>query len=253
MFEAIMRSAEQDLEDSLRALYPAFLEYPFPSSLDASPLRDAEKILAALKSAPLREIDAAELGQYVASAITTVGSADDFKHFLPRILHCAVLSPSTYGFEPPIIASKLLLCDWQQWPIAKQTAVANFFYSAWTYRRLQYPDFDASAWDWIVAMARLDLQFEACLDLWLKQPTPNAFIQLAGADLKSLYRGSGFWQDVAREKRDLVLEWFKGDVIENAFIGLIDAIPPQQHWIIDRLLDEIRELRRLPSRVGAPE
>ncbi|NEJ72222.1 hypothetical protein GR197_17045 [Rhizobium phaseoli] len=38
-------------------------------------------------------------------------------------------------------------------------------------------------------MAKLDLQFRACLDLWLKQPTPNALLQLAGADLKSLYRG----------------------------------------------------------------
>ncbi|MBY5319425.1 MULTISPECIES: hypothetical protein [Rhizobium] len=253
MFEAIMRSAKQDLEDSLGALYPAFLEYPFPSSLDASPLRDAEKILAALKSAPLREIDATELGRYAASAITTVGSADDFKHFLPRIPHCAVLSPSAYGFEPPIIASKLLLCDWQHWPIPEQIAVANFVYSAWAYKRLQDPDFDASAWDWIMAMAKLDLQFEACLSLWVKQPTPNAFVQLAGVDLKSLYRGGGFWQDVAPEKRHFVVEWLKGDVIENAFIGLIDAIPPQQHWIVDCLRDEIRELQRLPSRVGAPE
>lgn len=104
-----------------------------------------------------------------------------------------------------------------------------------------------------MAMAKLDLQFEACLSLWVKQPTPNAFIQLATADLKSLYRGSCFWQDVAPEKRHLVLEWLKGDVIENGFIELIDAIPPQRHWIVDRLLDEMRELRRLPSRVEAPE
>ncbi|MGO8463004.1 hypothetical protein AB9F45_00395 [Rhizobium leguminosarum] len=253
MFEAITRTAKQDLEDSLRALYPAFLEYPFPSSLDASPLRDAEKILAALKSAPLREIGTAELGQYAASAITTVGSADDFKHFLPRILHCAVLSPSAYGFEPPIIASKLLLCDWQQWPIAEQTAVANLFYSAWAYKRLQDPDLDASAWDWIVAMAKLDLQFQACLSLWVKQPTPNAFIQLTGVDIKSIYRGSGFWQDVAPERCHLVLEWLKGDLVENAFVGLIDAISPERQWLVDRQLDEIAELRRLPSRLGSPE
>ncbi|ACE91833.1 hypothetical protein RHECIAT_CH0002883 [Rhizobium etli CIAT 652] len=56
--------------------------------------------------------------------------------------------------------------------------------------------------------------------------------------------------DVTPEKRLRVLEWLKGDFIENAFIGLIDAIPPQRHWLIERLLDEIRELRRLPSRVG---
>ncbi|WP_125460965.1 hypothetical protein [Rhizobium sp. CIAT894] len=104
-----------------------------------------------------------------------------------------------------------------------------------------------------MAMVRLDLQFEACLDLWLKQPTPAALVQLAGVDIKGLYRGSGFWQDVAPGKRQFVLEWLKSDVIENAFIGLIDAIPPQRHWIVDRLLDEIRELRRLPSRAGVHE
>ncbi|RFB91576.1 hypothetical protein B5K08_14785 [Rhizobium leguminosarum bv. trifolii] len=253
MFETIVLTAKQDLEDSLKTLYPTFFEYPFPSSLDASPLRDAEKILTVLKSAPLREIDAAALGPYAASAITTVGSVDDFRHFLPRILHCAVLGASAYGFEPPIIASKLLLCDWQQWPIAERTAIANFFYSAWAYKRLQDPDVDASAWNWIVAMAMLDLQFQACLDLWLKQPTPNAFLQLAGADLKSLYRGTGFWQDIASADRHLVLEWIKSDIVENAFIGLIDAMPPQRHWIVDALLDEIGELRRLPSRVETLE
>jgi hypothetical protein len=30
-------------------------------------------------------------------------------------------------------------------------------------------------------------------------------------------------------------------------------MPPQRHWIIDRLLDEIGELRRLPSRVETLE
>ncbi|RUM24515.1 hypothetical protein EFQ99_17225 [Rhizobium vallis] len=248
-----MRLARQDLEDSLLTLYPAFSEYPFPSSLDGSPLRDTEKILAALKSAPLREIHATELGQYAASAITTVGSVDDFRHFLPRILHCAVLSASAYGFEPPIIASKLLLGDWQRWPIGEQTAVANFFYSAWAYKRLLDSDVDASAWDWILAMAKLGLQFESCLDLWLKQPTPNAFIQLASADIKSLRRGTGFWQDILPEKRRFVLEWFSSDIIENAFIGLIDAIPPQRQWIVDSFLDEIGELRRQPSTAGLPE
>ena len=249
MFATIVLMAKQDLEDSLRTLYSTFFGYPFPSSLDASPLRDAEKILTALKSAPLREIDAAALGPYAASAITTIGSVDDFRHFLPRVLHCAVLGSSAYGFEPSIIASKLLLCDWHQWPVAERTAVANFVYSAWAYKRLQDPDFDASAWDWIAAMARLDLQVQPCLDLWLKQPTPNALLQLASADLKSLHRGNGYWHDIAPKIRLRVLEWLKGDVIENAFIGLIDAIPPQRHWLVESMLDEIRELRRLPSRV----
>ncbi|ANL34950.1 UNVERIFIED_ORG: hypothetical protein GGI63_002470 [Rhizobium esperanzae] len=51
VFATIVLMAKQDLEDSLKTLYSTFFGYPFPSSLDASPLRDAEKILTALKSA----------------------------------------------------------------------------------------------------------------------------------------------------------------------------------------------------------
>ncbi|MGM4910834.1 hypothetical protein [Rhizobium sp. 768_B6_N1_8] len=58
MFEAIMRSARQDLKEGLESLYSSFQDYPFPQSLHASPLRDPEKILSDLKSAPLRELSA---------------------------------------------------------------------------------------------------------------------------------------------------------------------------------------------------
>ncbi|MBB3461782.1 hypothetical protein [Rhizobium sp. BK377] len=251
MFEATMMSARQDLEQGVQSLYSAFGNYPFPNSLDASPLREPERILANLKSAPLRELSAEALGPYAASAMTTIGSAGEFKHFLPRILHLALIRPASYGFEPPAIASKLAFCDWKRWPVVEQTAVANVFYAAWAFKRLLDPDSDPSAWDWILAMARLDLQFESCLGLWIRQPTPNAFLQLAGADLKSLYRGNGFWEDIAVEKRGLVLDWLTGGTVEDAVIGFVDAIPSAQQWQIDRLLDEITELRRLPSRIAA--
>ncbi|MBY3411941.1 hypothetical protein HFN87_01265 [Rhizobium laguerreae] len=94
--------------------------------------------------------------------------------------------------------------------VLEDVRISNFVYSASNYK-LQDPNFDASAWDWIVAMAKLDLQFEVRLNLWLKQPTPNAFVQLANA------------------------------ATENALIRLIGAIPAQRRWIVDRLLDEIAE------------
>ncbi|NEJ72223.1 hypothetical protein GR197_17050 [Rhizobium phaseoli] len=100
MFETIVLSARQDLEDSLKTLYPTFFEYPFPSSLDASPLRDAEKILTGLKSAPLREIDAAVLGPYAAGAITTIGSVDDFRH------SCRVFSTALSSARPHSVSSR---------------------------------------------------------------------------------------------------------------------------------------------------
>ena len=38
-----------------------------------------------LTSAPLKELTGEEIGPYSGYAITTVGDADDYRHFLPRI------------------------------------------------------------------------------------------------------------------------------------------------------------------------
>jgi len=246
VLETILRSARDDLDAAIAALYPAFSAYRTPATMRGSPIRDLNAILASLRSAPLRDLDAGALEYYAATAVTTVGSPDDYKHFLPRILHFSAMAASQYGFDPEIVASKLLLSEWHDWPVAERTAVANLFYSAWAYSRLQHTDMEIRSWNWVRAMAAIDLQFEACLALWIRLPIGNAMLQLAegGREIKSLKRGNGFWAEVPADRRQSILGWMASEAVEAALIAVVDLIAPTDRWQIERMLDDLDELRR---------
>lgn len=246
VFETVLTSARSDLDEALAALYPAFAAYPSPETMHGSPIRDLSAILASLHSAPLRELEVDALEYYAATALTTVGAPDDFKHFLPRILHFSAIAAPQYGFDPEIVASKLRLCEWQIWPVTERTAVANLFYSAWAYARLQHTDIQIRSWNWVRAVATIDLQFEACLALWVKLPIGNAMLQLAegGREMKGLQRGNGFWAEVPADRRQVILDWMAGEAVEAVLVEAIDLIEATDRWQIDRMLDDIEELRR---------
>lgn len=72
--------------------YKVFARYRRPLVLHASPLRDAEKLLKRLTSKSLRSLKVANVQEYASAALTTVGSVENYKHFLPRLLDLAVES-----------------------------------------------------------------------------------------------------------------------------------------------------------------
>jgi hypothetical protein len=246
IFETLLSSAKDDLDAALTALYPAFAAYPPPEMMHGSPIRHLNAILTSLRSAPLRELEAEALEYYAATALTTVGSPDDYKHFLPRILHFSAMAAFQYGFDPEIVASRLLLSEWQDWPVDERTAIANLFYSAWAFARLQHTDMEIRSWNWVRAMVALGLQFEACLELWVKLPIGNAMLQLSegGQEIKGLQRGNGFWAEVPADRRQFILDWIASDAVETALISSVDLIAATDRWQIERMLDDIDELRR---------
>lgn len=243
----IMLSAEIDLSERVKELYASFSSYSPPKTLDASPLRDPEKIIAELNSAPLADLGEDALGPFAAYALTTVGEVSDYKYYLPRILALSTVSGSYVGFDPVVIAGKLRFAEWDTWPLNERSAIANFFYSAWAYDRLQATSVRNWCWNWIAAMARLNLQFEACLHLWTALPTPNAMLQLVErvSEIKGLQKGKGSWEDVAAVNRDKILQWIISTEVETALIESIDAIEAEERWKIETMLDEVEDVRRV--------
>jgi hypothetical protein len=119
-----------ELARRLDDAYIVFSRYPQPSKLDASPLRDAKAILRTLTAAPLRELAGAQIGPYSGWAMTTVGTALDYKHFLPRILEEAVLTNEWMGTDPEVLAERLKMAEWHTWPEDEQAAVLRVFEAA---------------------------------------------------------------------------------------------------------------------------
>src|SRR4051812_29988453 len=118
------------LQSAIEQGYAAFGREPRPTSLEASPLRDADAILRTLTSAPLRDLKDKDIGPYSSWAITTVGTPGDYRHFLPRILELAVSNPSWPGAEPAVIAGKLKAGGWEGWPADQREAISATFEAA---------------------------------------------------------------------------------------------------------------------------
>jgi hypothetical protein len=116
----------------IAALYEAFASYRRRPSIDACPHCVGEARREALARAPLHELRPEQLSPYAFRALTTWGEPVDYKHFLPRILELAATPAGVPwpGFQPDIIAAKLELAGWKQWPARERDVVVAWYDSA---------------------------------------------------------------------------------------------------------------------------
>jgi hypothetical protein len=230
------------VQQAIDAAYRVFAPYPRPTELKASPLRDADEILRTLTSAPLRDLTGEQIGPYAGWAMTTVGSAWDYKHFLPRILEQAVRRPVWTGTEPTIIASKLDTAGWQRWPATEQDAVRDVFAAAWAQTRAMHPD-DIHADDWLCGIAALGMNVSEALAGWLSPPSRDAVLQLAwfiGLAPVRIFEGNddegGYWADVDPAARQSVAAWLQGDAVLPALLNLDLSADDKDRWLVDQAL-----------------
>ncbi len=126
-------SAYRRVLDAVEQVYAAFAHYRAPHKFDASPLKDADAIGAKVLGRPLRDLSADDLGGYAGSAVTTIGTDLDYRHFLPRILELSIQPSAHQGLELAVIGGRLAYCDWRIWPAEEVTAVEAMFVSGFDF------------------------------------------------------------------------------------------------------------------------
>ncbi len=92
--------------------YLAFAHVTRPINMEYSPLKDAV-LIERLVSTPKRDIADADIGYYSSSALTTIGSAENYRFFLPRILE-AIINDVEWR-EPSITVDRLEMAGWTAW------------------------------------------------------------------------------------------------------------------------------------------
>jgi hypothetical protein len=237
--------------DAVEALYRAFADRRRPRDLAASPVKDPA-VAANLLAVPLRNIDADTILRYSGSAMTTIGTEDDFAYFLPRILEVAVDGPSAGLAEPFIIAGKLDLARWRDWSEAERAAVRDAFRSAFVRLRTVDPD-DGDAFPWLEAMMRVDIDPRPALEAWLTDPGSAPLLQLSGCLLTLACRlENGDTEDYRSEiLRDLA-DWFSASDVERAIVDRIDEIPPDRAHLLEQAVEAIPVLASSPLVDGDP-
>jgi hypothetical protein len=196
------------LQSAIADCYEAFAAFPLPKKLHASPLRDAEEILATLSSAPLRKLTGDQVGSYASWAMTTVGDDRDYRHFLPRIFELSVTDPVWLGGEPPVMANKLNRASWRSWPIKQRDAVLRFFRAAFDAVLSMHRCRGQSADLWFCGLVKLGESASLTFELWRSNRSLNAALHLASFvidEAKHLQRHQDirgpFWEDVDTDIR----------------------------------------------------
>ena len=159
-----------------------------------------------MQASSLRALGADDLDRYVRKAMTTWGDANDFRHFLPRVLELAVDDADSF-VEIEIIFGKLAYADWTRWPAAERTVIESFLSRRWDLGLTQDPPgalrgshsrFDADSWLCGIALTGLDT--EPYVDAWRHRGGASTvghvatFLELNPKLMTAGTLGNAFWE-----------------------------------------------------------
>lgn len=138
--------SDPTLRAAIEGLYATFAKYPLAEHVEGCPCCVSDADHALLYSAELRQLDQHDLETFAFKTMSTWGSADDFRHFLPRILELlAEVSPDWIATD--VVLTKLGYGHWLTWPDAEQKAITTFFQALWADILSRFPHrFDAGGY-----------------------------------------------------------------------------------------------------------
>jgi len=121
----------------------------------------------------LRALSDEDLERYASKALTTWGDADDFRHFLPRLLELVTGRPyDTLTTE--IVFSKLRYAGWWEWPERERVAIESVLALRWKVGiELDPEQFDADAW--LCGLTLAGVEVSDYVEVWRRSTAPNAF------------------------------------------------------------------------------
>ncbi|MEV0062261.1 hypothetical protein [Nocardia sp. NPDC050718] len=121
----------QPIAKALAALDAAFARVTPPASIDACPCCRTPRDYARLLDHPRSALTAADLSAYTFRALTTVGSATDFRYLAGRILQLLHTDDRAMP-DMEVVYGKLRLAGWQTWPEAE--AVTSVMDALWAHQ-----------------------------------------------------------------------------------------------------------------------
>ena len=221
-------AAGDELRGAIEHLYVVFEPYHV-QTLVGCPHCTSDEHGRYLASHPLKRLAPADLERYAFKAMTTWGTVQDFKHFLPRVLEIAAEGAFNQSVDVEVVFSKLEYGDWHQWPERERAAVTGYLRSLWLDLLSRYPHpLEADECLCGIGNAVGDMTFY--LDASSAAKGCPAMLHLAEfveANVGPVYRKrqtpilrNAFWEDrpaQARQVSEWLLDPARVDQVERAF------------------------------------
>jgi hypothetical protein len=172
-------SAWSPVDEALEVLYATFSRYG-GTHLEGCAHCVSFEESAILRRTPLHKLGF-ELGRYLFKAMTTWGTKDDFKHFLPRLLEFYASSSDAW-----LLVDKLRYANWQSWPEPERMAVEKYLSTLWKAELEAYgPPLPGNHLLGTLIALDLDLgpyDLRAKLETWRADPSREAALHLERVD-----------------------------------------------------------------------
>lgn len=122
----------KNLREATNLLYKVFSKYTIAGNLRERSCKCCvtDEEIKELLSVPLQQLTEDELGHFTRSALTTFGSIEDYKHFLPRILELLADTRGLILFDF-LTFEKLNYSNWRKWEQQEVGAVEDYFIALW--------------------------------------------------------------------------------------------------------------------------
>ncbi|GGJ38590.1 hypothetical protein [Deinococcus roseus] len=196
-----MREAlDPHMQEALEKVYQVFQNDTLHDRVEGCPCCVKNGDHARIRSKPLRFLEAEDLSRYAFKAMTTWGSEEDFRHFLPRLLELHVQK----GNLLPLY--KLSYAHWTSWSEEEQESVRAVLLLWW--KQLLQIEPPANVGQDLEELARAEYTLEPYLQLWDSQESWEPWVHFAEfvylnlADLKS-----GKWLKENSRLNQQVLAW----------------------------------------------
>jgi hypothetical protein len=234
--------AEVALARAISRAYEALADVETPVAFDAPAHRRPKALLEQLTAGPVRTLTQEQLGAYAGWAMTTVGEPKHYQYFLPRILEIATEMNSHMGYEPFVIAGKLVYGHWEDWAPTRRSAVLAVFETAFAVS-LAREHRGPPPHDWLSGLARL-APVTAYLDMWRDDVRPWAAIHLASFRrswidcLAENGQAPPFWQEVEIGSQAQVEAWLLSTEARRQIERALPLAPEEELWTLNQALPD---------------
>ncbi len=213
------------LDDAIENLYVAFADVRKPQSIEGCPCCWSDKDSRSLLSGKLRDAPLKELGIYAWSAMSTIGSAEDYLYFLPQILNL-IATEGGWGPDVEVIGRAIHETEPHKWATNKHQALEEYL-SAIVYTLLT-PGWHHRLDSWLRVIDRVGMDvrphlhaIEHSTDAVLDFFTDNA------SDLPARRLTSSCWK-TPNDSHDAIVAWFYSPRIRKIIFDAYGYVLPMQ-------------------------
>ncbi len=208
-----MTTEKQALAEAIEGLYATFSGYSLAQKVEGCPCCVSAEDEAVLHLQPLQRMTAEDLRRYATKALTTWGTENDFKHFLPRLFELVIEEEGiAYEIDLAILFGKLKYAHWNTWPSQEHAAVRDYLEALWLFV-LSVPMEAVTIDEYLCAIGQAEEELSHYLTVWqnLQSNTAlNHLVEFVEAQ-DSLHKGrlmDAFWSG-RREQMAQVVEWLR--------------------------------------------